>query len=99
MSRASEIQMRPICAEGTGRCGDGAPSDNDEPAGSDEVPDFVSRAIALGYEPEATWALYRRLIRTTADVRARRLTPAGGLRRAERLALAVSIAKAAGVSR
>jgi hypothetical protein len=65
--------------------------------GSDEVPVFVARAIAIGYDPAETWALYRRLIQTGADVRARRITPMGGLRRVDRMALAVSIAKAAGV--
>jgi len=90
--------MSPICARGTEGCGERAPSGKAESANTDEVPVFVSRAIALGYDPAETWALYRRLIATGADVRARRITPAGGMRRAERLAIAVAIAKAAGVA-
>jgi len=90
--------MRPICAPGTEGCGDGGYSEKAAPAEADEVPGFVSRAIALGYDAAESWALYRRLIKTGADVRARKITPAGGLRRAERMALAVAIAKAAGVA-
>lgn len=95
MRQLESTQMTFICGEGAEGCGDGAPSEKAETAPADEVPDFVSRAIALGYEPGASWALYRSLVRTGADVRARKITPAGGLRRAERLALAVAIVNAA----
>jgi hypothetical protein len=102
MSRNGVTQMSPICVE----CGEGcetcAHSDkgaNGPPVGSDEVPVFVRRAIALGYDETETWALYRRIVKTRRDIRARRITPAGGCRRVDRLALAVAIADAAGVRR
>lgn len=79
-------------------CGDRTSSRKAKRAETDEVPEFVSRAITLGYDPAGAWALYRRITATSRDVRARRITPAGGARRVDRLALAVAIAKAAGVA-
>lgn len=98
MSRNGVTQMSPICAQGVEGCGDGGASEKASPARADQVPDFVSRALALGYDEAETWALWRQIAKTGRDVRARRITPAGGARRVDRLALAVAIVKVAGVA-
>lgn len=83
---------------GTEPCADVRASEKADTSRTAEVPDFVRRAIALGYDEAETWALWRQIEKTKRDVRARRITPAGGCRRVDRLALAVAIVKAAGVS-
>ena len=62
------------------------------------VPEFVSRAVGLGFDEAGARALYRQIEKTGRDVRARRITPAGGQRRVDRMALAVAIVKAAGIA-
>lgn len=54
-------------------------------------PDFVEAGVALGYPRPAMEALRRQVLRTHQDIRERRVTPVGGLRRVQRLALAVSM--------
>ncbi len=55
------------------------------------LPEFVRKAVAAGYSCEAASALYRKIAQTRADIRARRITPAGGMRRVERMALVVAV--------
>src|SRR5438552_3515827 len=98
MSRMSATQMSPICAQGMEGCGDGGASEKATPARAEQVPDFDTRALALGYDDAETWALWRQIAKTGRDVRARRITPAGGARRVDRLALAVAIVKTAGIA-
>lgn len=90
--------MRPICAQATDGRGVRGGSDNHPQTEPAPVPEFISRALALGYDERETWALWRQIVKTGRDVRARRITPAGGCRRVDRMALAVAIAKAAGVA-
>lgn len=91
MQRVSSARMWHICTAASEGRGSAGPSENlDLPLG-DEVPDFVTKAVSLGYEPAAAWALYRKILRTGMDIRKRRITPAGGVQRVERLALTVAL--------
>lgn len=80
--------LRDVCV-GTGenvRRSEKAQSEQSQP-----VPVFVRKAVAAGYSSDAAAALYRKIAQTRADIRARRITPAGGMRRVERLALVVAV--------
>ncbi len=90
--------MSPICARGTETCALVGGSEKAAPGESDELPEFVRKAVALGYDESEVWELYFSIPQTRRDVNARRITPAGGIRRIDRMALAVAIAKAAGVA-
>lgn len=98
MCRNGLSHLNMLWDTGTEACGDVRPSEKVQLAFPSEVPVFVRRAIALGYDEAETWALWRQIAKTGRDVRARKITPAGGLRRAERMALAVAVVKVAGVS-
>jgi hypothetical protein len=98
MRRVRTSHIKPICAMGDEACGTSAPSENGQLALADEVPDFVRRAVQIGFDADGAWALWRQITKTGREIRARRLTPAGGARRVDRLALAVAIAKSAGVA-
>src|SRR3954466_1463805 len=98
MRRELTSQIRMFCDEPpqgrtrplpSGKVGEAEPS---------PVPEFVSRAVALGYEPAGVWDLWRQIAKTGRDQRARRITPVGGMRRIDRLALAVAIVNAAEVA-
>lgn len=91
MQRVQTPHMWHICAGAAGDPRNMRPSENLELPLADEVPDFVARTAALGLSGRAAWNLYRALLRTGRDIRARRITPAAGLRRIERLALAAPI--------
>jgi hypothetical protein len=64
-------------------------SDNAPDVVTGAAPEFIARAIANGVaEPDAR-QLCASILATKAEIRGRRLTPAGGFRRVERLAVAV----------
>jgi hypothetical protein len=98
MRRDLTSQIRIFCDEAPQGRTDTLSSGKVGQAEPDAVPEFVSRALALGYDETETWALWRQIAKTGRDVRARRITPAGGARRVDRLALAVAIVKAAGIA-
>lgn len=61
-----------------------------DPAVARPAPDFVEAGVALGYPRAAMEALRRQVLKAHQDIKDARVTPVGGLRRVQRLALAVS---------
>jgi hypothetical protein len=89
MRRVTSDQMTFICLVPSRGAVYAGPSGKEGKEKS-RIPDFVEAAVALNVPRPAAEALRRQVAKAYRDIRERRITPIGGQRRVDRVALAVA---------